>query len=528
MKKHLLLLLTVLLYALPVMAAEPHLVPSAHAGTKPADGLLVKYKTPLPQEARHQLLGQLNIKRLHLNPGQSLQTQQAQLKQNPDIAWTQPNRWRYAQAVEVTPNDIYYRPERNDRHYQQWYLYMINANYAWSLSKGGAAMTVAVVDSGADFHHPDLKDRLLPGRTIITQSDYTPPADGMDDNGHGTHVAGLIAAMSNNETGICGTSWLGKLLPVKVLNNKGEGTDADIAAGIIWAADQGARIINLSLGGADDDGSVPQVLQDAVTYAHQQGCLVIAAAGNSGDNSIFYPASLDYVVSVAATDPWDRRADYSTYNAYVDLAAPGGAGSTLFDIATGIISTYWSPNSEALDSLSGPEAGDYAVTAGTSMAAAITSGAALVLWSHEPAATAEDIENTFKNTAVDIGPAGPDVQTGSGRIDLLAAMDTTVPVIPELRLYNYPNPFRPGQTPDTKIVFYLSAPEKCTLRLYDAARVLVWKKTLSTGQTMAGKNILSWDGRNQFGADVANGTYLMQLTTEHGHKSSIKFISVIR
>lgn len=265
-----------------------------------------------------------------------------------------------------------------------------------------------------------------------------------------------------------------------------------------------------------------------MTYAHQQGCLIIAASGNSGDNSIFYPASLDYVVSVAATDPWDERADYSTYNAYVDLAAPGGAGGKLFDIATGIISTYWSTGSAAMDSLSGPEAGDYAVTAGTSMAAAVASGAALVLWSQDSSATADDIENTLKTSARDIGPSGPDVQSGSGRIDLLAALGNPVPVNPELTLYNYPNPFRPAQTSETKIVFYLEAPARCTLKLYDAARTLVWEKQLDAGQTMAGKNVLSWDGKNQFGTIVANGTYLMQLATDQGRKSKIKFISVIR
>lgn len=506
-------------------ADDDALLPVLASQTKSAQGLLIKYQTKPPGLAGP--LAKLNIGSQPLASGSSLQNQAKQLQQDSNIAWVEPNHWRFAQTANVTPNDIYYRPERNSRNYQQWYLFMINANYAWSIARGSDELVVAVIDTGINLNHPDLKDRLLPGISIVNQENYTPPAGGMDDNGHGTHVAGLIAASANNETGISGCSWQGNLLPVKVLSDQGEGTDADISAGIIWAADQGAAIINLSLGGSSESGQPPQALQDAVSYAHSQGALVVAASGNSGDDSIFYPASLDHVLAVAATNPWDERAVYSTYNSHVDLAAPGGAGGKRFDRGTGMISTYWSVNSAALDIMGGPEAGDYAVTAGTSMAAAVVSGAAMLLWSHQPALTADQIEMQLKSTAVDIGPSGADPETGSGRIDCLAALEQPEPKLLKLALYNYPNPFDPEQGA-THLVFLLDQPVATTISIYDQARTVVWQKKLSADQTLAGKNYLSWDGRNGYGDVVGNGSYPVHVRTADGQASEIKFIAVIR
>jgi subtilisin family serine protease len=426
-------------------------------------------------------------------------------------------------AQEVVPNDPYYRPERNQRHYQQWFLPKINANYAWSVSSGSDAIIVAVVDSGVDLHHPDLKGRLLRGVSIVHQDNYTPPADGMDDNGHGTHIAGLVGAMSNNGVGVCGTSWSSRILPVKVLNNKGEGTDADIISGIQWAADAGARIINMSLGGPSDDNTPPQALQDAVNYAYSKNCLVIAAAGNSGDNTKFYPADLNNVIAVASTDPEDHRASYSTFGPDIDLAAPGGVNP---DTETGILSTYWDSNSVISDAMSGSEAGEYAIAVGTSMAAGIVSGAAAVIWAHDLTMTPDQVANLMLSTAT--LASTPNQELGHGRIDVLAALGATPADLPELAAYNYPNPFNPDRDVITRIVFMLNSPRNVKLKIYDTARDLVWERALSANETLAGKNAIDWDGRNGTGIRVANGAYFYRLSDDSGRTSKTKVIAVLR
>jgi subtilisin family serine protease len=511
-------------------AQEPREVPMARSAVLPPAGWLVKYQAG--SRSAQALTGAgplavLGIARLAAQPGLAPAAQQAAWRNRPDVLWVEPNGWRYAQAAAVVPNDPYYRPERNSRRYQQWHLPVINANFAWSVTTGRNELVAAVVDSGVDLNHPDLQGRLIPGITIVNQDKYSPPLAGMDDHGHGTHVAGLMAAATNNGVGVAGVAWLGKILPVKVLNQDGAGTDADIAAGIVWAADHGARVINLSLGGPADNGVPPQALADAVDYAYAHGCLVVAASGNSGDNTVYYPAALPHVLGVAATDPWDRRASYSTWGPFVALAAPGGAGAEALTKDTGMLSTLWDANSAGTDTLGGAEAGEYGIEVGTSMAAAVASGAALLVWSNAPGISPDQVAERLKASAVDLDPPGPDQQTGAGRIDLLAALGNPPVVRPELTLYNYPNPFNPERE-TTQIVFILDAPRGVELSVYDTARALVWKKHYAASAVVAGKNIKTWDGRNGLGEMVANGVYLMRLTTEDGTKSALKGIAVIR
>ncbi|MEW6517760.1 MAG: S8 family serine peptidase [candidate division FCPU426 bacterium] len=508
-------------------ASEPVLVQPAQVVQRQPEDVLVKGRTP-PGTSPADPLAALGWRRQSPSSGASVFSAAAALRRDPGVLQVQPNYWRHALAVEVTPNDPYYRPDHNQRQYQQWYLPKINANYAWSLAKGRDDLVIAVVDSGVDLKHPELKDRLVQGISLVNQSGYTPPANGQDDNGHGTHVAGLIAAGADNALGLAGCAWFGKIMPVKVLNNKGEGTDADIAAGIRWAVDMGARIINLSLGGPAAGQDYPQAVQDAVDDAYGRGCLIVAASGNSGQEELFYPAGLNHVVSVAATDPWDQRASYSTSSSTVDMAAPGGAGGTLFSKDTGMLSTFWSENSRISDFVGGSEAGEYAVTAGTSMAAAMVSGAAAVVWGHQPGWSADQVENALAATAVDLGPAGPDEQTGAGRIDLLAALGNPPVERPVMTAYNYPNPFRPGQDDATRIVFLLDRPRDVDLRIYDAGRELVFHRSLAAAATLAGKNVILWEGRNGWGEPVANGIYYFQMTSPGGPSSPVKAMAVLR
>ncbi|HLO33511.1 MAG TPA: S8 family serine peptidase, partial [Anaerolineales bacterium] len=214
-----------------------------------------------------------------------------------------------------------------------------------------------------------------------------------DDNGHGTHVAGIAAALCNNGTGVAGVSWGARLMPVKVLNAAGNGTYADVADGIIWAADHGAQIINLSLGG----GNSSQMLQDAVDYAAAKSVVLVAAAGNAGRNSVFYPARYPNVIAVAATDPSNAHAGFSNYGPDVDLSAPG----------VSIYSTF---------------PGGYGYNNGTSMATPFVSGLAAILRGIPGNSSPTLIASQMESTALDLGSPGMDDFYGYGLIQMDAAI----------------------------------------------------------------------------------------------------------
>ena len=328
-------------------------------------------------------------------------------------------------AESSSPDDPYYP--------QQWSLPKIGAPSAWKYTTGSPGVLIAVVDSGVQLTHPDLAEKIwtnpgeIPGNHQdddgngkvddvhgwhyyhhYTNLGFLPAEDAnvIDDFGHGTHVAGIAAASTNNQTGISGISWGSRILPVKVLDEWGSGWYSDIAAGIIYAADNGAQIINLSLGGEQPS----DLLHSAVDYAHNHGALVIAATGNSG-GAVLYPAAYDPVLAVAATDENDQRPAFSNFGTQVDLAAPG----------TNIYSTWYLSN--------------YFTKSGTSMAAPHVSGVAALLWSLKPNLTADAIANALLHSSVDIGPAGVDNYTGWGRLsakmgtDYLIRTEIFLPVI---------------------------------------------------------------------------------------------------
>jgi type VII secretion-associated serine protease mycosin len=300
-------------------------------------------------------------------------------------------------AQPVTPNDTYYSA-------YQWNLRQIRAPYAWALSTGSGDVIVAVLDTGADLNHPDLQGKLVSGYDVVNND--TDPAD---DDGHGTHVAGIVAARTNNSRGVAGVSWEGKIMPVKVLDWSGSGTHSQIAEGIRWAADHGAHIINLSLGG--ESGS--STLQEAINYAYNRGALVVASAGNSYQegNPVIYPAAYPRVLAVAATGDQDEHARYSETGSYVDVAAPGGNPSGSWDTNSNhwIMSTYLGGSS-------------YAQVAGTSQAAPHVAGLAALVWSVRPSLSNAQVEQIIEETAVDLGDSGRDDVFGHGRIDAYSAL----------------------------------------------------------------------------------------------------------
>lgn len=226
------------------------------------------------------------------------------LKKNPNVEFIEPN---YIYTADFTPND----PGRT----QQYAWNNIQAYTAWDTTQGSSSTVIAVVDTGIQRSHPDLDAKIVPGYDYV-QNDTAPD----DGNGHGTHVAGTAAAETNNSTGGAGTCPNCKLMPVRVLDNNGSGTLANVANGINYAANNGAKVINLSLGGG---GST--ALQQAVDNAWSKGVFLACAAGNSNTSSTSsaYPGAYANCFAVASTDSADARSSFSNYGSWVEAAAPG-------------------------------------------------------------------------------------------------------------------------------------------------------------------------------------------------------------
>jgi serine protease len=223
----------------------------------------------------------------------------------------------YTEAIE--PNYIYQTQDiPNDPDYaKQWNLRSINVESAWDNTKG-EGVTVAVIDTGIRRVRDLEQTNLVTGYDFVNNRE-----DATDDNGHGTHVAGTIAQSTNNSYGVAGIAYKANLMPLKVLSRTGQGTVTDIAEAIRFAADHGADVINMSLGGAGDS----QVLREAIDYADRKDVVIVAAAGNSNTNSASYPARYDKVIAVSALDAMGEKAPYSNYGAGITISAPGGSTS---------------------------------------------------------------------------------------------------------------------------------------------------------------------------------------------------------
>lgn len=219
----------------------------------------------------------------------------------------------------IEPNYIYraYAVPNDPQYGQQWNMRSISIESAWDETKG-SGVTVAVIDTGIS-QVPDLKNtKFAEGYDFVNDK---VAAD--DDNGHGTHVAGTVAQSTNNNYGVAGVAYEATLMPLKVLSAGGTGTTSDIAEAIRFAADNGAGVINMSLGG----GGESEIMKEAIAYAHQKGVVVVAAAGNASSNAAEYPARYPHVIGVSAIDSVGEKAPYSNFGAGIDLSAPGGSDS---------------------------------------------------------------------------------------------------------------------------------------------------------------------------------------------------------
>lgn len=345
-------------------------------------------------EAQVVRRGPLNYATLEFPENSDLAKIIEELKNTPGILGAEEN---YRRSITSTPESIIPKDPSFKR---QWSIVNADVQGAWDMGATGQGLTIAIVDTGVDLNHPDLKDNIVPGYNAITGSEA--PGANKDNNGHGTHIAGIAAAEENN-VGIVGVAYKAKIMPVKVMDSTGEGYDDAIADGIVWAADHGAQIINLSIG--SEDGS--DVLRQAVAYAYKKGCLLIAAAGNyepdsEGNPGVSYPASDPKVLAITATDEDNNVASYSVTGPEVDLAAPGDL----------IYSDWWDETDGSC----------YAEGSGTSMAAPFVAGEAALIWSRHKDWSREQVSQALEAGTIDLGTPGKDNNYGYGLVDVKLAL----------------------------------------------------------------------------------------------------------
>jgi subtilisin family serine protease len=303
---------------------------------------------------------------------------------------------------------------------RQWALDQLNAPEAWARAARGAGTTIAVVDTGVDLAHPDLSSKLVAGQDFVA-GEADCPAGPQDENGHGTHVAGIAAALTNNGIGVAGVAPDAQIMPVRVLDAEGSGSSEDVAAGIRWAADHGAEVINLSLGELPIVGQLEPLNEDieaAVTHAWDRGSLVVAAAGNENFPLCSYPSFADHAVCVGATDSRGLPSFYSNFpnsKSMLGFRAPGGVGSVFCEDDEDIWSTMW-PGSSYDCRGSGSISG-YETLAGTSMASPQVAGVAALL-SGQGLTNAQIVER-LKQTSSNHGLYDP--LMGYGIVDAGAA-----------------------------------------------------------------------------------------------------------
>jgi len=313
------------------------------------------------------------------------------------IEYAEPN---YKIHILETPDDTYY--------FLEWSHQIADSEAGWDIETGSNKIIIAVIDTGIDLDHPDLDSKIwsntgeIPGNSIDDDGNgYIDDIKGWDfinndndpddDHSHGTHCGGIAAAETDNNRGVAGVCWGCTLMPVKSLNSFGGGTDITVGYSIIYAADNGADIISMSIGGPINSS----FLEDAVNYAYDKGIVIIAAAGNENNNNFNYPAAYDNVIAVTASRSTDERASFSTYGYWTDIAAPG------LNIFSTVINSY-------------------NFKSGTSMACPFVAGVAGLLLSDNSDLTNDMIETILKSST---DPVTSTVYMGTGRINVKEALE---------------------------------------------------------------------------------------------------------
>ncbi len=322
-----------------------------------------------------EVLPGINVHRIRVAP-QALEAVERALRQNPTIEFVERNG---ILTLDTIPDDSLYPNE--------WHLPKISAPSAWNLTNGSPTITIAIVDTGVDPTHPDLAGKLIPGFNV-----YNNNADTSDVYGHGTMVAGVAAAISNNVTGVASVAWLNPIMPIRITDASLTVFYSTVANGITWAVDHGAKVINVSISGVAGSSTITS----AANYARSRGGLVVAAAGNCGcfDST---PANSS-MISVSASDSSDNLAGFSSQGAFVDVAAPGVSISTT------------------------TMGGGYGAPSGTSVASPVAAGVVALIWSVNPFLTPDQVESILKGSSDDLGAPGYDTAFGFGRVNAYQAV----------------------------------------------------------------------------------------------------------
>lgn len=331
-----------------------------------------------------RVLSRIKVHRIQVSE-RALDAVEAVLRKNPNIEFVERN---FVAGAGLVPNDPSYSNE--------WHLPQISAPGAWDLTTGASDIVIAVIDSGVDPTHPDLANKLVPGWNFLSNN-----SDTHDVLGHGTAVAGTVAAQGNDGFGVAGVAWKNRIMPLVVLNSSNAATYADIADAIIYAADHGAKVINISIGGSTSSAT----LQNAINYAWNKGLVIAASAMNYSSSAPYYPAAADNVLAVGATDQYDKLASFSDYGSWIDVVAPG-------------VSIYTTQNG-----------GGYWWVQGTSFASPQVVGLAALLFSRNPNLSNAQVVDLIRSNADDLGTAGFDSTFGWGRINAYRSLlaSTTLP-----------------------------------------------------------------------------------------------------
>jgi subtilisin family serine protease len=356
---------------------------SAFATSLVPGEVLVKYKKDSYPDGLTGELAKIGWAKITVESSKRMSQVQTAFKKNPDILLVEPNT--YGKFL-LEPDDPYWE--------DQWYLPNIESPPAWDKSRG-TGVIIGLIDSGVDLDHEDLADNILPDGRDFGDGDDDPG----DELGHGTQVCGVIAAIQNNGIGISGIAPESMILPLKVNRGSSGTVQADaVAEAIVYAADYGAQIVNLSLGWDDWE---PQIIIDAIAYAVERGVLLVAAAGNDY-GPVFFPAKQEDVIAVSATDENNEKVIHYASGPEVELVAPGvGMRTTRIN-------------------------GSYTTSSGTSFASPLVSGVAALLLSQYPYLTGMQIRTYLQMRADDLGDEGRDDEFGYGKVDALRTLDPLI------------------------------------------------------------------------------------------------------
>jgi len=406
---------------------------------------------------------------LTLPKGSNLKNAANRLLSHPEILSAEPN---YKVTHTYIPTD----PEYS----KQWYLKSLNLPEAWELPKGKSVIKIAVIDGGVQVNHFDLKGQITNPFNVITRKKTLLPND------HGTHIAGVIAAVHNNE-GISGIAPFSKIIPVNVFKEE-EADIFDVAEGIYYAMDAGADIINLSL----TTEVYTNILDEAVQAAAARGVVVIAAAGNEHTEKPRYPAALKNVLGISAIDKHDKLASFSNFGKYIDFTAPG---------------------KDIYSSISG---GTFNTMSGTSMASPMVSGVTALILAKNPFLTSSEVISILKKSSTDLGPSGRDPQYGNGKINAYKALVNTPESMSDIDVSD--KPFTIDGSNKLRISF--TPPKDTTISLYvEDTNGQVLKKILTNKASTGDIITYNWDGKQDNGSYQSSGDIKLVFKTANARHS---------